>query len=269
MHDVVGSYERLERIYRMYIESAFPLRNQALAKERRQLLEKPTILSQPPLIETVPVYPSSGKTLSQIAGELTAIDKSYGHLAELAKGLFPDEGTPLYEHQVLSLCDAIGDGKDVVVTTGTGSGKTEAFLLPLLAQLARESRKWKAAAEPHPQRRWWRNGVTDRIPQWTHIRRPSAVRALVLYPLNALVEDQLRRLRQTLDNEDLHSWFDCHRGRNRITFGRYTSLTPVSGEENRGNTGRLQRELRDMDLAYQQVAGERRSENVLCQSRWC
>ena len=99
MHDVVGSYQRLESIYRMYIESAFPLRNQALAEERRQLLQKPTILSQPPLIETVPVYPSSSKTLSQIAGELTAIDASYGHLAQLARGLFPAEDTPLHEHQ--------------------------------------------------------------------------------------------------------------------------------------------------------------------------
>ena len=70
MHDVIGSYERLERIYRMYIESAFPLRNQALAKERRQLLAQPTILSQLPVIETVPVYPSSDKTLSRIAEEI-------------------------------------------------------------------------------------------------------------------------------------------------------------------------------------------------------
>ena len=64
MHDVVGSYQRLERIYRMYIESAFPLRNQALSAERRRLLSQPTILSQPPLLETVPVYPSAGTTLS-------------------------------------------------------------------------------------------------------------------------------------------------------------------------------------------------------------
>ena len=99
--------------------------------------------------------------------------------------------------------------------------------------------------------------TTDRVPQWGHIRRPSAVRGLILYPLNALVEDQLRRLRQTLDDDGLHSWLDHRRGCNRITFGRYTSLTPVSGKENRGNTGRLKKELRDMDLAYQQIAESR------------
>ena len=198
MHDVLGSYQRLESIYRMYIESAFPLRNQALAKERRVLLQKPTTLSQPPLVETVPIYPSSGKALPEIAEELTATDKHYADLAQLAGGLFPAEDTPLYAHQDQSLRDAMECGKDIVITTGTGSGKTEAFLLPLLAQLVRESATWQDALKEDPQRKWWEMQGTERVAQWSHIQRPTALRALILYPLNALVEDQLRRLRQTL-----------------------------------------------------------------------
>lgn len=251
MHDVVGSYQRLERIYRMYIESAFPLRNQALSGERRNLLSQPTILSQPPLLETVPVYPTDGTTLSQIASELAKIDETYGDLAELAKGLFPSD-RPLYEHQKQSLIDTIKYGKDIVVTTGTGSGKTETFLLPLLAQLARESDNWEVADKPGKQRNWWKYG-TNRTAQWEHINRPTALRALILYPLNALVEDQLRRLRTTLDNELIRSWLDTNRGGNRITFGRYTGLTPISGAETPESIKRLQKELADMEDAYQQI----------------
>jgi DEAD/DEAH box helicase domain-containing protein len=261
VYDVVGAHQRLERIYRMYIESVFPLRNQALSDERRALLQQTGILAQPPLLETVPVYPSDGTTLAQISRELAKIDDGYGDLAEIAKGLFP-AGRTLYEHQKRGLLETIRYGKDLVVTTGTGSGKTETFLLPLLAQLARESATWEVASRPSKDRKWWTHNK-ERVSQWAHMNRPTALRALVLYPLNALVEDQLRRLRQTLDNDLIRAWLDTHRGGNRITFGRYTGLTPISGIEDRDRVARLKTELAAMDTAYQQiVAGVGASEDA-------
>lgn len=254
MHDVIGSYERLKRIYRMYIESAFPLRNQALSEERRSLLDQvdQAILSQPPLLETVPVYQTRETTLQKIASKLADIDQDYADIEHLARGLFPANRS-LYRHQEDALLETIGQGHDIVVTTGTGSGKTETFLLPLLAQLARESATWDAIGKPNKQRKWW-NEDTDRISQWEHIVRPAAVRALILYPLNALVEDQLRRLRMTLDNGQIHGWLDSNRGGNRITFGRYTGLTPIPGIEDRESVTRLQQELQEMEAAYQQIS---------------
>ena len=261
MYDVVGAHQRLERIYRMYIESAFPLRNQALSDERRALLQQTGTLAQPPLLETVPVYPSDGTTLAQVSQELAQIDEGYGDLAEIANGLFP-LGRTLYEHQKKALLETVRYGKDLVVTTGTGSGKTEAFLLPLLAQLARESSTWEAVSRPSKDRKWWKHDK-GRVSQWDHVKRPAALRALVLYPLNALVEDQLRRLRQTLDNDQIRAWLDTQRGGNRITFGRYTGLTPISGIENKDRMMRLKAELTTMDTAYQQiVAGARASEEA-------
>ena len=97
------------------------------------------------------------------------------------------------------------------------------------------------------------------------MRRPTALRALILYPLNALVEDQLRRLRQTLDSPQTLTWLDGHRGGNRITFGRYTGLTPVSGKMNRGNIGRLKTELRNMDRAYQQIS---KGDRAAAEAKW-
>ena len=70
-----------------------------------------------------------------------------------------------------------------------------------------------------------------RVPQRQHETRPAAVRALVLYPMNALVEDQLTRLRRALDSDPAREWFSRHRGGNRVYLGRYNSSTPVAGHE--------------------------------------
>jgi len=242
MFDLIGSHLRLKRIYRSYIESAFPLRFDVLNRERARLLdnEHPGHLTQPALIEPMPIYTSSGQTLRNIAAGL---GNDYEGFQELARGLVP-QGVELYEHQTLSLETALS-GKDLVVTTGTGSGKTECFLLPLFAELAREMKQWSPMGSHDPRRYWWRGsgeeqagrrgGARREIGQFAHSQRPHAVRALILYPLNALVEDQLRRLRMALDNPDTNHWLDRERGGNRITFGRYTGATPVAGKPSNSN----------------------------------
>jgi hypothetical protein len=104
------------------------------------------------------------------------------------------------------------------------------------------------------QRRW-----EPRIPQRAHENasvRPAAVRALVLYPLNALVEDQLIRLREALDSTVARMWLDSHRHGNRFYFGRYTGRTPISGNRSAGNMARLRGELRDMERDAYLVAND-------------
>lgn len=233
LNDPIAIHDRLERVYRMYIESSLPLRYESLTRERRQILERPGVIAQPPLVEPVPVYESSGLTL---AGASEALGERYRDLPFLAQPLFPG-GRQLYTHQWEALRESLA-GNDVVVTTGTGSGKTESFLLPLLANLAAESAHWAAPAEGSPNRHWWRNG-TGWVPQWGHSRRQHAVRALILYPLNALVEDQLRRLRSVLDAPGVKDWLNESRHGNRITFGRYTSLTPLAGPVTKDRERRL------------------------------
>src|SRR5262249_1678207 len=159
--------------------------------------------------------------------ELAKTHPDYADLAGLGQQLFP-AGRPLYKHQWSSLHEAVTLSKDIVVTTGTGSGKTECFLLPLLAQLACESKQWTAPSAPASDRLWWKDGQSgNRVAQWEHVTRPAAMRALILYPLNALVEDQLRRLRSALDSDPVHHWLNTYRNTNRITFGRYTGATPL------------------------------------------
>lgn len=258
MHDLIGSYERLNRVYRMYIESAFPLRYEILNQERSNLLSHTGFLSQPPLLETLPIYPSSGKSLELASQDLP---HEYHDLANLAKNLFP-EGMELYQHQMTALEEVIVNKKDIVITTGTGSGKTECFLLPILAELAKDSTSWPQCDQSSLNTKWWRkngNNHVDRVGQFEHSARNEngthAIRAMILYPLNALVEDQLRRLRVTLDSHGVHQWMDEYRGGNRILFGRYTGLTPVAGwPSNKNALNRLVARLRELDAELAKVA---------------
>lgn len=221
MHDLIGAQKRLSSVYRKYIESAFPLRYPHMNAEREELYERSNILWQQPLLEPTPVYPSSERTLADAAAELPS---AYRDLPNFGRGLWDDPNTELWAHQWESLKAVIADGKDLVVTTGTGSGKTECFLLPILAEIARESAGWPGSPPPPPDRRWWEN--TDSKArwrsQWAHTGRHAAglhaVRALIMYPLNALVEDQLRRLRQALDSDETLAWMDGNRAGNRVTF---------------------------------------------------
>ena len=249
MVDLIGAHHRLAEMYRLYVNSALPLRSIELGEERDRLLSRPGMLSQPPLVEPVPRYRSSGMNL---AAATRVLADDYADLAQLGRQLFGDSLT-LYQHQVASLEAAITRRNDIVVTTGTGSGKTECFLLPLFAQLASESRGWPAAGAVPAGRSWWCDN-RPRVEQWQHMRRPAAMRALVLYPLNALVEDQLRRLRLALDSDETHRWLDQARGANRITFGRYTGQTPVAGSPaSPTKLAELRRTLHDLDDQRQQL----------------
>ena len=100
---------------------------------------------------------------------------------------------PLYLHQDQAIRKAVA-GRNLVVATGTGSGKTESFLLPILNALAAEH--GKGALGP-------------------------GVRALLLYPMNALANDQMKRLRKLLA------------GTPQFTFGRYTGDTRESRRDAR------------------------------------
>ena len=246
MHDLVGAHARLTDVYRKYIDSAFPLRYPHMVEERRALYARSDILRQPPLLEPTPVYPSSGLSLADAAKELPA---KYADLPAFANELWGGQNVRLWKHQWESLKTALTDGKDLVVTTGTGSGKTECFLLPILAELARESAGWPQCPPPPANRKWWTDDRPAWRSQWKHTGRAKAglhaVRALIMYPLNALVEDQLRRLRQTLDSDEALAWMDANRAGNRVTFGRYTGQTPSTGAPGaRNRIGRLRDYMR-------------------------
>ncbi len=242
MSDPFETYKRLREGYIRYIETAMSFNSEELEEERRKLLKKNGLLFQEPRFEPIFPYPSSGKTLSQLCTDLKLPAELGEFLAVGGKdGLAPIDRT-LYEHQAEAIKTSVVDGEDVVVTTGTGSGKTECFLLPIFSYLIKESRNWDVYGE-RKSRLWWQKTQSKRIPQREGENRPAAIRALILYPLNALVEDQLMRLRRACDSPEGHQWLRNNRGDNRFYFGRYTGLTPVTGEEKSENARKLRYRL--------------------------
>ncbi len=229
MKDIFAVEETLRETYLSYLRSPFRLRHPAVAAERDELLRREGSLYQPMYLEFTPAYKLSGQSASEVAEEIGA-PRSVGGLLEA--GLFPD-GRQLYEHQKQAW-KASREGKSVIVTSGTGSGKTECFLAPLLASIAEEMiRGGESSGTAQPAQCYWRTPNarrSDQRPAQSLLNRSAAIRGMVMYPLNALVEDQMVRMRRALDSQDARELMDesYFRG-NRIFFGRYTSKTPVTG----------------------------------------
>jgi ATP-dependent helicase YprA (DUF1998 family) len=240
MEDVLGIFSRMKEMYIRYMDSPFALGHEKLAAERRALLDKEGIIYQYPYIEALPPFISSNKRLEDVC-EAINWPKDFADFA--SKGLF-DKRLYLHNHQYEAFKNVLGNHKNIVVTSGTGSGKTESFLLPLIANIINESRKWDA---PEPQNSpWWEKG-NKWILQRAFEKRTAAIRGLILYPLNALVEDQLVRLRKALDSDDARRWLDSNRKGNRIYFGRYTGKTPVPGDPtNNSKVKKLKQAMKQM-----------------------
>lgn len=209
MNNPIEIYNNLRDIYLKYISSGMPFFNEEYNDERKALMNEPGTICQSPIIEVVPKYHQYKTLYDFCKDENVSFD-----LDNFVKcGLFYNdkhEIRKLYKHQYDSLFFAYKQRKNIVVTTGTGSGKTECFLLPVIADLIKESMLWKP-------------------------KRQRAMRSMILYPLNALAEDQMIRLRKALNsrNEDksgARDWLDANRNGNRFYFGRYTGSTPISGD---------------------------------------
>lgn len=208
--------------YLRYYDTAFWLRDPAVMAEREAILLSDGVMAREPLIEAVPQYPSVEpiEDVCKRAGLHASVGERLGHV------IFGASSVKLRKHQAQSLETATkGDAsghRNVVVTSGTGSGKTESFLLPLIAGIMNER---AGAPATQPINRWWSTELSRDDKTWQHSRHgiggpTPAVRALVLYPTNALVEDQISRLRQAAARASTGP------GKPLFFFGRYTSATP-------------------------------------------
>jgi len=167
--------------YLRYLKTAYPFQDDNLRRQFWQALEQPDLLVKGPLLEATPEF-AKGCSIKDLVDQ-GVLNSNFTYLC--GRGLPYDRS--LYVHQEQAIRKLCQDNRNLVITTGTGSGKTEAFLIPIL------------------------NHLLDEEQQGTLIE--PGVRALLLYPMNALANDQLKRLRMVLANYPT------------ITFGRYTGDT--------------------------------------------
>lgn len=176
----------LRHAYIRYLQTIKPFQDDELRREFRNALEETNRLVKGPLVEVSPPF-QTGATIQNLIAQ--------GVLARGFTRICSDEHLPirrpLYRHQERAIRKAVA-GRNLVVATGTGSGKTESFLMPVLNHLLREE-----------------EAGTLKLP---------GVRALFLYPMNALANDQMKRLRRVLQNYP------------NITFGRYVGETEQTEE---------------------------------------
>ncbi|MCC7173331.1 MAG: DEAD/DEAH box helicase [Planctomycetes bacterium] len=171
---------RIRDSYLRYLASTFVLRDDALRARVEETLAEPGRLIRGPLLEATPPYRKAAPVASLVREGVLHREFLRGNREAL------DPERALYSHQERGIRRVVAEKRNLVAATGTGSGKTETFLIPILDHLHREHEAGTLG---------------------------KGVRALLLYPMNALAHDQLKRLRRLTDAYPY------------ITFGRYVGDT--------------------------------------------
>ena len=239
--------EEILEAYLKYYDTQYWLRDPKLMQERRALLKKTGRLLADVILEPVLSYESNidFKLLSQELGLQPEIADVVGN-ALFGKYTKQGESVMLRKHVADATRAYFGDAKEnnVVVTSGTGSGKTESFLLPLLLNIALETQTWLRQS---PANRWWESSGQGWTPLRRNESRPPGIRALILYPTNALVEDQVTRLRRSIRQ------INARTGDRPIWFGRYTGVTLGGGKLPSKSSERLAADKAEIQLMQQEV----------------
>lgn len=188
-----------------YIKSQYFGKSPILLSALNNQIDDEGLLYQRPFIESSPAYVIVKNGIESASLE-DWVKEYFLQLAKAGIGVFASP----FAHQISAL-ESATRGENLFVATGTGSGKTECFMWPLLAKMADEARNSKES--------WTKRGV----------------RTIIMYPMNALVSDQVSRLRRMIgdsDNKFVKIFRNtCGTGVRRPQFGMYTGRTPYPGAQ--------------------------------------
>lgn len=204
---VQNTHDAIRKRLLTYITTEYSGKNDALRTSCEQDLQKQGILYQKPYIEANRAYSVEENGIASAAVDADTKRILIG-MAKRRLGVFLNP----YKHQIEAL-EAFSNSEDVLVATGTGSGKTECFMWPIAVKLTLEMMR--------SLRTWKQRGV----------------RVIMLYPMNALVSDQMGRLWRMIGNgpgrfHDLLK--ELAIGCRVPQFGMYTGRTPYPGTDDEG-----------------------------------
>lgn len=172
----VNASKEITDSYKRYLKTMFEISDEEYYSQLISQLDDERTFAAGPYIDVTDSF-VTGKCLSEMIEE-DLLPKNFSKInMHMTR--------PLYKHQEVAINKAV-EGKNIVVSTGTGSGKTECFLIPIFRHLVAEHAAGTLS---------------------------SGVRALLIYPMNALANDQVERLRELLIDYP------------EITFGCYTGQT--------------------------------------------
>jgi ATP-dependent helicase YprA (DUF1998 family) len=144
--DPIGAFKQINEMYLKYLQSGYKTRYKQIEDERIQLLQQNGNAYQDPFIEILPEYKESeigkvGDWSYESFRDCFENEFQFKTFVQLVTaGLISSDIVP-YTHQVNMLKKGIINGR-AVVTSGTGSGKTESFMMPLIANILKESKTW-------------------------------------------------------------------------------------------------------------------------------
>lgn len=178
MFDPYKSSLAIKKEFVNYINTSFRFNDPRLENDFQRMIE--SMISKGPYLDIKPTFESSltirdltSSELSPLFLELekTKYQKNENPLLTKKYKIGLPVDRPLYNHQINAI-KKCNEKRNLVVTTGTGSGKTECFLIPVINELLREKEE---------------KGFIS-----------NNVRVLLIYPMNALANDQMNRLRNIL-----------------------------------------------------------------------
>lgn len=202
-YGVKSTHEAIKTKLMDYISTVYLGKNDALRSACLDELEETGVIYNDPYIEANHAYLPEEKGFER-ADLPEDVKKILYGMNKRNLGVHENP----YVHQRESI-ENYYKGKDLFVSTGTGSGKTECFMWPMVTKLAME--------QMHSPYTWGIRGV----------------RAIMLYPMNALVSDQMGRLRKMIGNgqNGFHDLMNELAPGTRIPqFGMYTGRTPYPGK---------------------------------------
>ena len=182
--NLINLAAEIEKRYRQYLQTTFFFKDAEFRKSFSDALNTGH-LSKGPYLETTSIF-QKGETPNTLFSKLVGSNVEEAFLDAI------NGDRELYLHQEEAI-KKVSRGDNIIVATGTGSGKTESFLMPILLHLYQE----------------FLNGTLS-----------PGVRALILYPMNALANDQRERLGQISENLKINS------STFNFSFGQYIGETP-------------------------------------------
>ena len=169
MFNPITASQEIKDAFTDYITTTFDFADPDYADELKKSIQESGAVAKGPYLEVSGSY-ESGESIAELIAEhkVSPLFDTLENCAEKDKELKIQRG--LYLHQIAAL-EKANARKNLVVTTGTGSGKTECFLIPVIDSLLKEEEA----------------GTLN-----------DAVRAIIIYPMNALANDQIKRLQKLL-----------------------------------------------------------------------